>query len=221
MTRWASAAADAPLPHDFMTSELPPLIRQMLRADFYPHPVVSPVALIQTHISYVFLTGEFAYKLKKPVSLGFLDFSTLEKRREFCHEELRLNKRLSPELYLEVLPIFFSETVNGIREYRLGSSSESQDAGAVEYVLVMREFSQDALFSRMFERNELKAEHFRGLAAMLAKFHESAESNEQIADNGSAQAIAATAGENYQVTKQYVGRVQTETRFSETKNFTD
>ncbi|MDQ6966403.1 MAG: hypothetical protein Q9M23_05725, partial [Mariprofundaceae bacterium] len=77
----------------------PPLIQAMLQADFYPHPT-SHIRLLQTHISWVILSGPFAYKVKKPVSFGFLDFSTLEKRKHFCEEELRLNRRLSPELYL-------------------------------------------------------------------------------------------------------------------------
>ena len=70
----------------------------------YPHPV-ERVALLETHISWVLLTGRFAYKLKKPVALGFLDFSTLEARRAACEEELRLNRRTAPDLYLEVVPV--------------------------------------------------------------------------------------------------------------------
>src|SRR5256885_1546294 len=76
----------------------------LLTAAAYPHPV-APIEMLQTHISWVFLTGEFAYKVKKPVNFGFVDFSTLERRRFFCEEELRLNRRLAPALYLEVLPI--------------------------------------------------------------------------------------------------------------------
>ncbi len=80
------------------------LVHALLDPACYPHPV-RQVEHIETHISDVFLTGEYAYKLKKPLDLGFLDFSTLEKRRLCCEEELRLNRRLAPELYLEVVPI--------------------------------------------------------------------------------------------------------------------
>ena len=80
------------------------LIRALLDPACYPHPV-HKVEHIETHISDVFLTGAYAYKLKKPLDLGFLDFSTLEKRRLSCEEELRLNRRLAPDLYLEVVPL--------------------------------------------------------------------------------------------------------------------
>ena len=80
------------------------LIRSLKTAAPYPHSVTK-IELIETHISWVFLAGNFAYKLKKPVNLGFVDFSTLERRRFFCEEELRLNRRLAPQLYVDVLPI--------------------------------------------------------------------------------------------------------------------
>ncbi|MDH3868572.1 MAG: kinase, partial [Desulfuromonadales bacterium] len=77
------------------------LIKAMLQPDFYDHPV-EQVTQIETHISWVFLAGDFAYKVKKPVNFGFLDFSTLAKRHHFCLEELRLNRRFAPQLYLGV-----------------------------------------------------------------------------------------------------------------------
>ena len=77
------------------------LIKAMLQPDFYDHPV-EQVTLIETHISWVFLAGDFVYKVKKPVDFGFLDFSTLAKRHHFCLEELRLNRRFAPQLYLAV-----------------------------------------------------------------------------------------------------------------------
>ena len=79
-------------------SEPPSLIRAMLRPEFYPHPATARIQLLQTHISYVLLTGEYAYKVKKGVDLGFLDFSTLDRRRHFCSEELRLNRLGAPRL---------------------------------------------------------------------------------------------------------------------------
>src|SRR6266545_5466714 len=99
----------------------------------YPHPA-EPVELIETHISWVFLAGEYAYKVKKPVDLGFLDFSTLQARRFYCEEELRLNRRTAPELYLGVVPI-----TAGAAGPRLGGAGE-----AIEYALKMRRFPQEA-----------------------------------------------------------------------------
>src|SRR5437762_9167242 len=81
------------------------LVAQMLRHEFYSHETLGQIELVQTHISYLFLTGRYAYKVKKPVNFGFLDFSTLERRRHFCEEEVRLNQRGAPGLYLGVVPI--------------------------------------------------------------------------------------------------------------------
>src|SRR5437868_471566 len=84
--------------------ELEPLIGALSDASAYPYPV-DRVEVRHTHISVVFLAGAYVYKIKKPVALGFLDFSTLEKRRHFCDEEVRLNRRLAPMIYLGVVPI--------------------------------------------------------------------------------------------------------------------
>src|SRR5215470_1541833 len=95
----------------------------------YPHSC-SAVELIETHISWVLLTGEFAYKIKKPVDFGFLNFSTLALRRHYCAEEVRLNRRFAPALYLDVVPI----TRSGER-VRVGG-----DGNVIEYAVRMREF---------------------------------------------------------------------------------
>jgi hypothetical protein len=88
----------------------PKLVDAMSRPDFYPHRP-EQVELIQTHISYIFIAGNYVYKVKKPVDFGFLDFTTLEKRKFYCREELRLNRRLAPAVYLEVVEI--GEDANG------------------------------------------------------------------------------------------------------------
>jgi aminoglycoside phosphotransferase family enzyme/predicted kinase len=120
------------------------------------------VERIETHISYVFLTGAYAYKIKKAVTLGFLDFSTLDARRHFCEEELRLNRRLAPGLYLDVVAI-------------TGSPDNPVVGGAgpaLEYAVKMREFPQDALASRMLARGEFDGMNVDRLAAQVAAFHE-------------------------------------------------
>jgi aminoglycoside phosphotransferase family enzyme/predicted kinase len=119
------------------------------------------VRVIETHISYVVLTGAFAYKIKKHIALPFVDFSTLEARRRFCFEELRLNRRLAPSLYLDVVAI-------------TGSAEDPVLGGrgpACEYAVRMREFPQDALLSRELERGQISAEEIDTLAAMVAAFH--------------------------------------------------
>src|SRR6476646_4126518 len=155
-------------------TSLPPFIQQMLEPGFYPHPVAEPIQLIQTHVSYVLLTGDYAYKAKKPVNFGFLDFDTLEKRHHFCQEELRLNQRGAAELYLEILPL----TQNGDR-FQLGGSGDP-----VEYVIKMRQFPQETLFTNLFDQGELTPVRLVELAQELANFHAKATRNDYIRSFG-------------------------------------
>jgi len=186
------------------------LVEQMMQPGFYPHPVTEPIELIQTHISYVLLTGDYAYKLKKPVNFGFLDFSTLVHRQHFCAEELRLNQRGAPELYLEVLPITQVEN-----QYQLRGTGQ-----AVEYVLKLRQFSQEALFSTMFERG-LGETDLEELGRVVAQYHAKAQTNDYIRTFGEVSQVHAAINENYEQTKKYIGGPQTQAQFEETKNYTD
>ena len=120
------------------------------------------IHVVETHISWVVLTGPYAYKIKKPVNLGFLDFSTLDKRRFYCEEELRLNRRLAEALYLGVIPITGSPA-----SPRLNGSGE-----AIEYAVKMVQFSEEARLDRMLARGELQAIHIDLLAQELAGFHD-------------------------------------------------
>lgn len=129
----------------------------------YPHPA-DRVEVLETHISYVLLAGEYAYKLKKPLDLGFLDFRTLDSRRHFCEEELRLNRRLAPDLYLAVVAITGTPDDPAL----------DGKAPAIEYAVKMRRFSQDALLDRVLGRRELTAAHIDSLAARIAAFHQGA-----------------------------------------------
>ncbi|MEO8346327.1 MAG: AAA family ATPase [Betaproteobacteria bacterium] len=119
------------------------------------------VTVLETHISYVLLTGRHAYKLKKAVDLGFLDFTTLASRRFFCEQELRLNRRLAPAIYLDVVAI-----TGTIDDPVLGGSGP-----ALEYAVKMREFPQEALASRVLARDQLAAEDIDALASRVAAFH--------------------------------------------------
>ena len=190
---------------------VPTLIDQMMQPGFYPHPVTEPIQFIQTHVSYVFLTGDYAYKVKKPVNFGFLDFSTLEAREHFCSEELRMNQPNAPEIYLEVLPI----TQTGDK-FVLGGASE-----AVEYVLKMCQFPQEALFIEMFEQGKLTEGHMEELGRVVAQFHAKAQTNDYIRSFGEVSKIREAIDENYQQTENYIGGPQTQQQFDETKDFTD
>ena len=141
-----------------------PLIAGLLRADAYPHPVQA-VRLIETHCAWVLLTGEFAYKIKKPVNFGFLDFSTLEKRRFYCEEEIRLNRRFAPQIYLDVVAIG-------------GSEQQPKIAGgeaALEYAVRMRQFADGGLLSQLAEQGRLEPAHIDQLVEAIGRFHQSAE----------------------------------------------
>jgi aminoglycoside phosphotransferase family enzyme/predicted kinase len=137
-----------------------PLIAALQNPALYPHPV-DGFQVIETHISWVLLTGSYAYKIKKPVNFGFLDFTSLDARQHFCGEELRLNQRLTHDLYLEVLPV-------------TGNPEAPQIGGegpAFEYVLKMRQFPQENLLSALQARGELTPAHIDALARQIASFH--------------------------------------------------
>ena len=136
------------------------LIRSLLRADAFPHPA-RDIDLLETHISWVVLAGDFAYKIKKPVRLAFLDFSTLELRRRCCEEELRLNRRWAPQLYLSVVPI-----TGTTEKPRVGG-----DGPAIEYAVRMVRFPQHAILAAELEAGHLTQEDMSEIAVMLAARH--------------------------------------------------
>lgn len=193
-------------------TELPALIQAMLQPAFYPHPVKAPIQLMQTHVSYVFLTGDYAYKVKKPVNFGFLNFSTLEARQHFCLEEINMNRQNAPEIYLDVLSI--NQTDN--HQFELNGTGQ-----AVEYVVKMREFPQDDLFISLFEQGKLKEDHMEELGKIVAQFHFLAQTNDYIRSFGEVAQVRQAIDENYQQTEKYIGGPQTQQQFEETRQYTD
>ncbi len=187
------------------------LIAQMQQSDFYPHAVDQKIELIQTHASYVFLTGKFAYKVKKNVDFGFLDYSTLAKRKHFLTAELKLNQEIAPELYLAVIPI-------SIRDQQLVLG---EGETIVEYTLKMRQFPQENLFTNLLTANKLNSDRFRELGKIVAQFHRSAKTNEYIRSFGAVAKIRIAFDENYQQTQKYIGIVQTKEQLEATKAYTD
>jgi aminoglycoside phosphotransferase family enzyme/predicted kinase len=160
----------------------PSLVAALLRPAAYD-PGVESVRVAETHISWVFLTGEYAYKVKKPVKFPFLDFSTLERRHRFCEEELRLNRRLAPQLYLAVVPI--------------GGDDKAPRVGvepAIEYAVKMREFPEGARLDRLVAAGAVAPEALRAFGERLARFH--AEQPPLSPSQAAASALAA-ALENF------------------------
>ncbi|MEN9225033.1 MAG: AAA family ATPase [Thermostichus sp. DRC_bins_24] len=192
-------------------ARLPQLIQAMLDPAFYPHPVQAPIQLIQTHISYILLTGDYAYKVKKPLDFGFLNFTTLPQRQHFCQEELRMNQRGAPGIYLQVLPITQTDG-----QFQLNG------AGAcVEYTLQMRQFPQESLFSNLFERGELTAALMEELGRVVAAFHAQTDTNDYIRGFGQPERVREAFDENYRQTEHYIGGPQTAQYFQETQAYTD
>jgi uncharacterized protein len=197
-------------------STLPPVVQQMLQPSFYPHPTAASIELMQTHVSYVLLTGDYVYKLKKPVNFGFLDYTTLEKRQHFCQEELRLNQRGAGSLYLEVVPLTQAE--EGVE---LNGSGEP-----VEYAVKMRQFPQSALLSYQFEQGQLDEAKVKRLAMSIAEFHSKTATDEHVRSYGEVAKIRHAFDENYEQTAGFVGgdaveRPQTQQQFEETKAYSD
>jgi uncharacterized protein len=159
----------------------------LLHPECYPHPV-REVRLLETHISWVLLTGDYAYKIKKPVDLGFLDFSTLGMRGHYCEEELRLNRRLAPEFYLEVVPVRGTTVAPHI----------GGDGPLLDYAVKMREFPQDALASRLLERDQFGAREVDALAAAIANFHAAAAPARATDRFGSPETLYAAALQNFE-----------------------
>lgn len=158
----------------------------LLHSAAYPHPAAD-IRLIETHISWVLLAGDFAYKLKKPVDLGFLDFSRLARRKHFCEEELRLNRRLAPRLYLDVMTL--SETDQGLR---FGGSGK-----IVEYAVRMRRFPQQAQLDRQLDQGDLDEDDMDPIADLIGEFHLGALVAPAAARWGTPEAVAAPARENF------------------------
>lgn len=169
-----------------MDAELPPIIHALLDPARYLHGVAR-VELVQTHISWVLLAGDFAYKIKKPVKLSFLDFSTLALRHHYCQEELRLNRRFAPDLYLEVLGI-----CNTPQDPQWQGSGKP-----IEYAVKMRRFNESARLDHVCARGELQAQHLSALADALVAFHQASAVAPADSRFGSAQHILQPALDNF------------------------
>jgi aminoglycoside phosphotransferase family enzyme/predicted kinase len=163
------------------------LLAALQNPALYPHPVEG-FEVIETHISWVLLTGPFAYKIKKPVNFGFLDFSELASREHFCNEELRLNQRLTQDLYLQVLPI------TGTAEApQLGGEGQP-----IEYALQMRQFPSGNLLSTLQANGELTSGHIDALASQIARFHLAAPVVPQDNAQGTPAEVMAPVEQNFE-----------------------
>ena len=168
---------------------------------------VKRVRLIQTHTSWVFLTGTHAYKVKKPVNFGFLDYTALSARRFFCVEEFRLNQILSPDIYIEVMPI---TEVRG--RLKLGGRGR-----VIDYCLAMMELPQDWIMTEQLRHGCVTFEHIDQIARSIAEFHARAERGREVAQYGSSEIIRLNWDENFAQTMEFRGKTITVREFNETK----
>lgn len=184
------------------------LIAALMEPGAYPEPT-GAVSLIQTHISWVFITDNYAYKVKKPLDLGFLNFTTLRRRHYYLHQELLLNRRLCPEIYLAVLPI--AARLTGVK---VGGQGRP-----VEYILRMRRLPQDRMMDEVADRRELRREHLDRIIARLAPFYEEADTGPHINRYGEPAIIAYNHEENFSRTEALVGRMLSRELFEEVRAY--
>ncbi len=175
-----------------MTSQ-PAFIQVLLKPETYAHHP-QKVELVQTQMSFIFLAGDLVYKVKKPVDLGYLDYTTLEKRRFFCNQELELNRRLCPEVYLEVVPI-----VSRAGQIYIGGKGE-----VIEYAVKMKSLPADRMMDKLLPQNLVTEDMVARVADKLAAFHGQAKTSEGISAFGKQQAIKVNTDENFDQTEKYI-----------------
>jgi uncharacterized protein len=186
------------------------LLGFLQRQESFPEPP-STVEVRQTHISIVAIASPYVYKVKKPLDLGFLDFSTLEKRRHFCLEEMRLNRRLTHGVYLDVVPI----------ARRDGSLHFGPQGEIVEYAVKMRELARADFLHERLARGAATADDLGRVAARLAAFYQAQRSSETIAEWGCVAKLRLSTDENFAQTERFVGGLLGRPAFAAIRFFTD
>ena len=170
-------------------------IQSLMRPEAYVE-TRGPVRMIQTHTSWVFLTGDYAYKVKKPVYFGFLDYRTLKLRKGFCEQELALNQRLSPDLYCGVLPI-----AESMGKVRVGGRGK-----VVDYCLKMRELPQDAIMTARLKNGQMSFALIDEIARIVGRFHARAATSARISRFGAFDTVKYNWDENFSQTDEFQGK---------------
>ena len=155
----------------------------------------APIEVIETHVSHLFLTGAYVYKLKKPVDLGFIDLTTLEKRRANCERELALNRRLSPDVYLGMLPVVAADY-----RFVVGEPGEP-----VDWVVKMRQLPRDRMLDALLKREAVSEDDVRAIARRIADFHAAANRSAEVTRIGGRAGVLRRIDENFSQTAHYVG----------------
>jgi len=190
-------------------SDLPEVIQAMLDPGVYPEPILE-VEMVQTQMSFVFLTKKHVYKVKKAVNLGYLDYTTLSKRQFYCQREIELNRRLCRGVYLGVVPI---------TKYRGKYYVEGKDR-PVEYAVKMRHLPKYEMMDFLLQHDRVTPEMVASVASIMAGFHKSALTNATISAFGSLDSIRENNDENFLQTEKYVGSTITRHKFEMLRDYT-
>jgi hypothetical protein len=186
------------------------LQKALLDPKIYPD-LPKEVEVIETHISLVFLTRKYVYKVKKPVDFGFLDFTSLDKRKYFCEQEVKLNRRLSPDIYLGVVEITFDRD-------RISFNGKGQ---VEEYAVQMKRIPEELLLDKLLAKGQVDREMMDALSERLARFYASAETNEHIKSFAKPERVKQDTDENFDQTGKYVGVVISKPVYEEIQKRTD
>ena len=176
----------------------------------YPHRPKS-VRLVETHASYVFAASPYVYKVKKPVNFGFLNFSTLPKRRYFCEREVSLNRRLSQDVHLGVVPIFV----------RHGSLTFEPEGEVVEYAVKMRQLDKRHLLSQLLRRNKVGRRELDRIIRVLKEFYQSQEPTADILKWGRIEKLKISTRENFRQSESFTGAMISAVAFEAIRFYTD
>ena len=191
-------------------TQLPEMVQALLEVKAYPD-TPQGVEMVQTQMSFVFLADDYVYKVKKPVNLGFLDYTTLDKRHFYCQREVELNQRLCPEVYLGVVPITQDK----------GDILIEGQGKVIEYAVKMRRLPQEAMMDVLLTSNQVSPEMVISVAQKLAEFHQKAETSATISAFGNLDTITKNTEENFSQTEKYIGNTITRDRYQHIKNYTD
>jgi len=191
--------------------QLPELVQALLNPKAYPETPPQGIKLVQTQMSFVFLTDDYVYKVKKPVNLGYLDYTTLDKRHFYCQREVELNRRLCPDAYLGVVPIRLDK----------GNISIDGQGEVIEYAVKMRRLPQQAMMNVLLANNQVSSQMVTNVAQKLVEFHQQAETNTTISAFGNLAAITKNTEENFTQTVEYIGRTISQVKYRHIKDYTD
>jgi aminoglycoside phosphotransferase family enzyme len=194
--------------------QLPDFVNFLLQPTTYKS-VTQAVKLVQTHISYVFITDDFVYKFKKPVDFGFLDFTTLAKRHQYCQQELILNRRLCPSIYLDLVAL---EKTNG--NFKLTNQAYANMDNTVEFGVKMKRMPEERMMVNVIRSGDLTPEMIDAVCDVLVPFYAKADGGPEIQEFGRPEAVSLNIFENFSQTEAFIdSKSLSKVQFERIKNF--